>query len=112
MFKNFEDMQKIGKDQFDAFTAAASAYTKGVQELATESSDYSKKSFETATAAAEKLSGAKSFETVVEVHTDYAKEAYEAFMVQSKKMGDMLTSLSKDAFKPVEVAVSKAKAGK
>ncbi len=112
MFKNVEEMQKVGKDQFDAYAAMASAYTKGVQQIANAATDYSKKSFETASAAVEKLAGAKSFEAAVQVQTDYAKESYEAFMAQSKKMGDLFTTLGKDAIKPVEAAVVKAQGSK
>jgi hypothetical protein len=112
MFKNVEEMQKYGKDQFDAFAAVSTAYTKGVQQIATEATDYTKKSFEAATATGEKLAAAKSFEAAVQVQTDYAKQAYEAFIAQSKKMGDLLTSLGKDTMKPVESAVAKAQASK
>ena len=103
-----EDMQKFGKDQFDAMAAVTTAYTKGVQQIASEASDYSKKSFETATATVEKLSGAKSMEAAVQVQTDFAKNAYEAFMAQSKKMADLFTTLGKDTMKPVEAAAAKA----
>lgn len=112
MFKTVEDMQKYGQDQFDAFTAVASAYTKGVQQISAESTDYTKKYFETASASAEKMVGAKSFEAAMQVQTDYAKQAYEAFMAQSKKMGDLFTALGKDTMKPVEAVVAKAKSAK
>lgn len=112
MFKNFEDMQKVGKEQFDAFSAAGNSFSKAMQQIATETADYTKKSFEAASTATEKVVGAKSFEAAIEAQTDYAKSAYEAFVAQSKKIGDLYTALAKDTFKPVEMAMAKAQTAK
>ena len=38
----FEDFQKFSKDQLEAFTAASSTLSKGLQDIAAESTDYSK----------------------------------------------------------------------
>lgn len=110
MFKTFEDMQKFGKDQMEAATAASTTLTKGFQQIATESTEYSKKSLETAAAAFEKLIAAKSVDSAMQVQTEYAKSAYEAFIAQSKKLGELYTGLAKETFKPVEAAVAKAQA--
>lgn len=110
MFKSFEDMQKFGKDQIEAATAASTTLTKSVQQIATESTEFSKKSLETAAAAFEKLIAAKSLDSAIQVQTDYAKLSYEAIMTQNKKLGEMYAGLAKEVFKPVEAAVAKAQA--
>ena len=43
MFTNVEDIQKFGKQQLEAATAATQTFSKGLQEIAAETSDYSKK---------------------------------------------------------------------
>ena len=58
MFKNVEDFQKFNKDQIEAATAATATLQKGIQQVATEASAFSKKHFETSAAAVEKLLGA------------------------------------------------------
>jgi hypothetical protein len=108
MFKNFDDFQKFGKQQFDAATVSASTWSKGIQQIATEASDYSKKSFEASQGLFEKLVGAKSVDKVIELQTEYAKNAYESFVAQTTKMGEICTGLAKEAFKPVEEAMAKA----
>jgi len=110
MFKNFEDVQKLSKEQLDAASALSAAMTKSVQQIAAEATDYSKKSVETASAAFEKLVGAKSIDVALQVQGDYAKSAYEAFVAQSTKMGELYAGLAKEMFKPVETAVAKATA--
>ncbi len=110
MFKNLEDFQKFGKEQFEAATVASSAWTKGVQQIATEASDFGKKSFEASSGLVEKLLGVKSVEKAVEIQTEFAKHSYESFVAQSTKFGELFTNLAKDSFKPVEEVFAKAQA--
>jgi hypothetical protein len=112
MFKTFEDMQKFGKDQLEAATAASTTITKSVQEIAAETTDYSKTAVEQAAAAFEKLAAAKSIDSAIQVQTDYAKTAYEAFVAQNKKFGELYDGLAKEMMKPVEAAVAKAQAAR
>ena len=108
MFKSFEDIQKYSKDQMEAATAASATITKSVQAIAAETTEYSKKSLESASAAFEKLIAAKSLDGAIQVQTDYAKSAYEAFVSQSKKLGEMYAGLAKEMMKPVEAVVAAA----
>jgi Phasin protein len=50
-------------------------------------------------AVVEKLLAAKSFETVVQIQTEYAKAAYADFAAQVSKMGELHSNLAKAAFK-------------
>lgn len=103
----FEDFQKIGKDNFDAAVKSFGEVNKSFQAIATEVTDYSKKSFEESTATFEKLVGAKSVEQAVEIQTDFAKKAYEDYVSQVSKIGEMYVDLAKEIYKPVEDALAK-----
>ena len=100
----FEDFQKFSKDQLEAFTAASSTLSKGLQDIATESTDYSKKAFAAGTAMYEKLLGARSVESAIQIQTEFAKEAYEGFVAQATKVSDLYTRVATDALKPVTKA--------
>ena len=110
MFKNIEDLQTFSKDQLESALATATALTKGVQQIAAEATDFSKKSLETQTAFVEKLFGAKTLDSAIQIQQDYAKSSYETLVAQATKFGELYTSLAKEAFKPVEAAVAKAQA--
>ena len=103
----FEDFQGYGKEQFDAAVASAGTLTKGIQAIATAVSDYTKKSFEEGTAFVEKLAGVKSLDKAIEVQTDYAKTAYEAFIAESTKIGELYADLAKETYKPFESYIAK-----
>ena len=64
------------------------------------------KSAETRLACVEKLLGAKSFETVIQIQSEYAKTSYAAFVAQAAKMGELHSNLAKAAFKPAELAIA------
>ena len=106
----FEEFQKFSKQQLDAVNATAASVAKGLQEIAAESSDYSKKAFASSSATVEKLLGAKSVETAVQIQTDFAKSAYEGFVAQANKINEIYTKLATETFKPVETAFAKATA--
>ncbi len=102
MVANFESVQQIGKEQFEAVSAAAAAVTKGWQSIAAETTDYSKKSFEKSRLLAEKLIAVKKIDEAFALQTDYAKTAYEDFVAEATKIGELYASIAKDAFKPFE----------
>ena len=110
--KGFEDMQRFGKDNAEATMQSLGALSKSVQAIAVEMTGYSKKAFEDGAAATEKLFGAKSLEKAVEVQSDYFKTAYEGFVSQSAKLGELYSDLAQEAYKPFERYVSKAAAAK
>lgn len=97
-----EDVQKFGKDNVDAAIKSFGAFTKTGQQIATEVADYSKKSFEDGTKVMERLLGAKSLDKAIEIQTDYAKNAYENFVAQATKIGELYADFAKQSYKPFE----------
>jgi hypothetical protein len=108
MVKNFEDMQKLGKDNMDATLTAFGVMSKGFQDIAIEMADYTRKAFEDGNAAAEKILGAKSFDKALEVQSDYVKASYEQFVAQATKVGELYAGLAQEAYRPFESCIAKA----
>jgi hypothetical protein len=103
MTKESNSIQDGGNGQLNEMTLD---FTKTLQAIFAEGADYTKKSVETRMALGEKLLGAKSLETVIQIQSDYAKTAYADFVAQATKMGELHSSLAKAAFKPVEQAIT------
>ena len=112
MMKNMEDVQKMSKDSMDATMKSLDTLSKATQVIATEVADYSKKSFEDSRKVMEKLLGVKSIEKAIEIQTDYAKTAYEGFVAQATKVGELYADLAKETFKPFEAYAAKASPAK
>jgi hypothetical protein len=112
MVKDFEDVQKLGKDNMDVTLRSLGAVSKSAQAIAAEVTDYSKKSFEQGTQAMERLFSVKSLDKAIEVQTDYAKTAYEGFVAQASKLGTLYAELAKETYKPLEGYFARATATK
>jgi hypothetical protein len=109
MTQTFDDAGKLGKEFVDTGLKSFASLSKGFQAIAVEATEYTKKSFEAGGAALEKLIAATSFEKAIEIQTDYAKQAYEGFVAQATKIGELYAEVAKDAYKPLESIVAKAK---
>ncbi len=107
MMKNFEEMQAASKENVDVAMKSFGAVSKSAQAIAVEVADYSKKAFEDSTAALEKLFGVKSFDKAIEVQTEYAKTAYESFVAEASKLGELYADLAKESYKPFETMIAK-----
>jgi len=95
-------MQKASKESVDLAMKSFGSMSQGLQAIAVEAADYSKKSFETGSAALEKILSSSSVEKAVEAQSEYVKAAYEGYVGQMSKFGAMMTEMTRDAYKPFE----------
>jgi len=108
MIRNFDEVQGFGKENVDVALKSFGAASKGVQAIATEMADYSKKAFEDGAAAFEKMLGVKSVEKAMELQQSYFKDAYEGFVSKATKVSELYADLAKEAYKPYEGLFGKA----
>src|SRR5262249_16700597 len=108
MFQNFDGLQKLAKVNMDASMKSFDLMTKNIQTIATEMTDYTKRSVENSTKALEKMVGAKSIDQIVQVQSEYAKAAYEDYFAEATKLGKLCADLGTEAFRPYEGLTSKA----
>ena len=52
----------------------------------------------------EKLLGAKSLESAVQIQSDFTKQSYEGFVAQASKVSELYAKVAADALKPVTTA--------
>jgi hypothetical protein len=104
MSNDFPQIKAFDAAPFEAFTEATASSTKGLKAIVAEISDYSKKSFEKNRVLFEKLTGVKKIDEAIQLQSDFAKSAYEDFLAHATKIGEIYSSLAKEAFKPANVA--------
>ena len=107
MANNFEESQKVGKDQLDQFSTSAASVARGLQAIATETTDFSKRSLESTSSHMEKLFGVRSLDTAIQLQTEFARTSVESFVAQATKIGEIYRDIAKEAFRPVESAMNK-----
>jgi hypothetical protein len=78
------------------------------QTLANAYGDYTRKSLEETQCFVEKLRGVRSLDKVMEVQTDFARQAYDTFVAESQRIRGLHRELARQTFKPLEELVAKA----
>ena len=106
--EGFEKLSAFNQDNVDALVKSSEIAAKAVEGFGTEMSNYSKKSFEDAVAAAQDFASAKNMTELFEKQTAFAKSSFEAMIKQSTKFNDMVAASTKDASKPLNDRVSAA----
>lgn len=102
MMKSFEDIQRLGQTNMDTAVKFFGELNKGWQAIATEMTDYTKRSFDVGTETVEKLITAKSLEQAFEIQTDFARRCYNDYMHQLSKLGSMYAEMARGAYKPMD----------
>jgi len=102
-----EEFQRVSKNGFDASVRSLGEVNKGFRAIAATVGDYSKKAFEDGTRAFEQLVAAKSFEQAWDIQSQYAKKAFDAYIAQASKLGEMYVELARNAYQPVEQVAGK-----
>jgi hypothetical protein len=103
------DYQKAVERGFETATRSFSEANRGFQAMAAEVTDFSKRRWEDVFHAWERLLRARHFGDVVEVQTQYAQRAFEAYTSEMSKLGEMCLDTARSASKPVEDATRKVR---
>jgi hypothetical protein len=109
MTQTFEDAGNYGNELVDSGLESLAALSNGTRAIAVESADYAKRSFETGSAALEKLMSAKSLENAFEIQSGYARQAYEGWLAEATTLGGLYADMAKDSCRPFESIVAKAR---
>ncbi|MEX6507641.1 phasin family protein [Jiella sp. M17.18] len=104
----YEDANKLSQEAMDNALKSLSAMSRGFQQITTETSDFTKQSYERHTAMIEKLMQAKTPDKVIEVQNEYARGTYEGWMSQMTRLRDLYAQIAKETYRPFEQATTRA----
>jgi phasin family protein len=102
----FAEMNTHSKKNLEAVVASVTAATKGAETLGARAMAYSKKSVEDHVAAAKSLAGAKSVQEAVELQTNFAKSAFEAYVAEVTRMSETVAASMKETVAPINERVT------
>jgi phasin family protein len=100
--KSYDQFLGFGKDTVEAYLKSANAAGKGVETLHNEFYSYSKQSIEDSIAAVKALAASKSVHEALELQTDLAKTAFDAYVGQMTKFGEIFQASAKETFAPLQ----------
>ena len=107
---NVEQIQQATKDFGEAATASAHTFASSLQAVASAHADFAKKLMEHGSEFISQLTSVKEPAKLMELQGEYAKNAYETFVAETKRISELYADLFKQATKPFEDLIAKNKA--
>ena len=89
------------KDALEAVMSSAGAYSKGVEKLAAENTDFVKGAYERAVSAGKAVAGAKSAQEAFDIQSEFARESVEKNLAQANKVADLWMDTTKETVTPL-----------
>src|SRR5436309_1626146 len=97
MTKDVDGVRNSNIAQLGTFAMPESAVTANMLAIVAEVTDYSKQYLDNRAAFVQKLLEAKSFDSAIQIQSEYAKTSFEGFVAQATKMGELYSNLAKSA---------------
>ena len=86
---------------FEAASRSIIEFNKGLREIADEMNEYSKRSFEDVFRAWQHFLEARPLRQLVEIQTRHAQSAYEAYVEEISRLGELYLGLTRRSSKPL-----------
>jgi hypothetical protein len=86
---------------FEAASRSIIEFNKGLREIADEMNEYSKRSFEDVFRAWQHFLEARPLRQLVEIQTRHAQSAYEAYVEEISRLGELYLGLTRRNSKPL-----------
>ena len=100
--KNYDLVLGYGKDTAEAVMKSATVAGKGVETLSNEAYAYSKQSLEESITATKAVMSSKSLHEAFEYQSDFAKSAFESYIGELTKFGELFTATTRESFAPLQ----------
>jgi phasin family protein len=101
VYKSFEEISKLQKDNWDAMLASSQIWAKGAEVISKAWMGFAQESMENAASAAKALVGVKSLREAVDLQTDLAKGNFDKFVAESTKISETVVKVANDAMEPI-----------
>ncbi len=105
MTQPHEDFIRYSEDFAEGGLKSLALLSKGAQAIASETTEYTRKSVEAGSGFVDALFSAKSLEDAIDIQASYFRQSYEAFVAESSRISELYAELAKDAYKPFESLV-------
>ncbi len=101
LFAGYEELADLGRENMAAVMRANTALSSGLEAIGKEVILYARSSFEQAAETATALLGAKTFEDVFQLNSQFAKANIERMIEGSAKLSEMGIKLANEALAPL-----------
>lgn len=104
--KSYEHLVTFGKDNAEAVLKSATATGKGMETINSEVFAYTRKSVEEGIAVTKAIMASKSVDEAFLLQSEFSKSAFETYVDQLAKFGDLTLALTREAAAPIQARVT------
>jgi hypothetical protein len=106
-----DNVRELGGEQRIPDITLATSFLDTWRAIAAETSDYSRRSFESNYSFLEKLLGAATFGSISQIAAEHSKTSYAALIAHLTKMTALRAKLAYEFFKPIDTSFASFQAG-
>ena len=96
-----EELADLTRGNVEAFVASSKIAAKAVETLSQDAAEYSRKSFEDASAALKSFAEVKSATDFFRLQGDYARAAFDGAIAESARLSETMLKLAGDVAEPM-----------
>jgi len=104
--KGYDQIITFGKDNAEAVLKSANAAGKGIETINSEILAYTRKSVEDSVAVGKAVLSSKTIEEAFQLQSEFGKAAFETYVDQLAKFGDMALAVARKSAEPIQSRVS------
>ena len=113
--KLFADMNEFAKGNVEAVVESSKVAMKAFESLSQEAADYTRRSFESATATMRTLAAVKTPAELMKLQSDFVRQSFDNLVAETSKQTEAMIKLAGDVAQPISnrvaVAAEKIKVG-
>jgi len=106
--KSVDEMAHMARGNVEAMLASSRAATQGIEAIARDVADFSRKTFEETTAAARAMATVKTPNELMALQNDFAKTQFDAAVAQMSKLSETMVKLMGEVFEPMQARATVA----
>ena len=99
--KIVEEFADLTRGNVEAIVASSKVAAKGVETLSQEAAEYSRKSFEDASAALKSIVEVKSATDLFKLQGDFARAAFDSAVAESARLSEAMLKIAGDVAEPI-----------
>lgn len=106
IFKRYDEIAGLGKDNVDAYVRSTAALTKGFESLNKQLMSIAQSTVEANVATAKAIFGAKTLREVIDLQTEFSRSRFDSAVAESAKLTEMTMALTNDAIEPIQLSMN------
>lgn len=106
--KSVDEIAGMARVNVEAMLASSRAAAQGIEAIAREVADFSRKSFEETTAAARAMTTVKTPNELMQLQNDFAKTQFDAAVAEMSKLSETMVKLMGEVFEPMQARAAAA----